>query len=105
MKRQAVLFQARPGLSDEYVRRHSPIWNELEQTLKAFGACNYSIFLHEDTGLLFGYVEIEDEERFQEIAETDVCQRWWRYMTEVLVCEGGKQKGKEWPLREVFHLD
>jgi len=106
MIRKAVLFQAKPGAAAEYERRHNPIWPELEKALKTHGAGNYSIFLHEKTGMLFGYVEIEDEERFQQIAETEVCQRWWRYMTEVLVCESDDStKGKEEALKEVFHLD
>jgi L-rhamnose mutarotase len=36
---------------------------------------NYSIFLHPDTGQLFAYAEIEDELRWQAIAETGVCKR------------------------------
>ena len=106
MIRKAVLFQARPGTAAEYERRHNPIWPELERLLKDYGARNYSIYLHEETNMLFGYAEIEDEERFQKIAETDVCRRWWRYMAEVLVCElPDSPKGKEDGLREVFHLD
>ena len=100
------MFQAKPGMAAEYEKRHNPIWADLEAALKAHGASNYSIFLHEPTGQLFGYVEIEDEAKFARIAETDVCRRWWRYMTEVLVCENNDSpKGKEEPLREVFHLD
>lgn len=106
MIRKAVLFQAKPGMAAEYERRHNPIWPELEKALKAYGASNYSIFLHAETGQLFGYVEIDNEERFAQIAETDVCRRWWRCMTEVLVCErDDSPKGQEAPLREVFHLD
>jgi L-rhamnose mutarotase len=78
----------------------------LQNELKAHGAGNYSIFLDEETGILFGYVEIQDEEQFQQIAQTEVCRRWWRYMAEVLVCESDDSpKGKEVALREVFHLD
>lgn len=105
MIRKAVLFQAKPGKAAEYERRHNPIWPELEKALKDYGASNYSIFVHEATGQLFGYVEIDNEERFSHIAETEVCQRWWRYMTEVLVCDSADSKiGHEEPLREVFHL-
>ncbi|OGD21449.1 MAG: L-rhamnose mutarotase [Candidatus Aminicenantes bacterium RBG_16_63_16] len=106
MIRRAVLFQARPGLAAEYERRHNPIWPELEKALKEHGARNYSIYLHAATGQLFGYVEIDDAERFEKIGETEVCRRWWRYMAEVLVCESADSpKGKEEPLRELFHLD
>ena len=106
MIRQAVLFQAKPGLAAEYQRRHNPIWPELKKALKDYGARNYSIYLHRPTNMLFGYVEIEDEARFQKIAETEVCKKWWRYMTEVLVCESDNSgKGKEEALEEIFHLD
>lgn len=106
MIRKAVLFQARPGMAAEYERRHNPVWPELEAALKEYGAHNYSIYLHEKNNLLFGYVEIEDEQRFLQIAETEVCRRWWRYMAEVLVCGGESgDKGSEEELREVFHLD
>ena len=106
MIRKAFLIQAKPGMAAEYQRRHNPIWTDLKKALKAHGISNYSIFLHENTGALFGYLEIEDEKTFQKIGETDVCKRWWRYMTEVLVCESDdSQKAKEDILREVFHLD
>ena len=106
MLRKAFVIQAQPGMAGEYQRRHNPIWPELEETLKRHGVANYSIFLREDTGELFGYLEVEDEARFQQIAESEVCQRWWRYMTEVLISESPESaKAKEDVLREVFHLD
>jgi len=93
-------------MATEYQRRHNPIWLDLEKALKIHGVCNYSIFLQEDSGALFGYMEVENEETFQKIGESEVCRRWWRYMTEVLVCEkGDNQKAKEVLLKEVFHLD
>jgi L-rhamnose mutarotase len=106
MVRKAFVIQAKPGMAAEYQRRHNPIWPELEETLKRHGVGNYSIFLREDTGELFGYLEVEDEALFQQIAESKVCQRWWRYMTEVLVSESpDSPKAKEDMLKEVFHLD
>ncbi|MCE6990193.1 L-rhamnose mutarotase [Dyadobacter sp. CY323] len=106
MIRKAFLITAKPGLSMEYQKRHNPIWPELEQTLKDHGVSNYSIFLHEATHSLFGYLEVADEELFLRIAETEVCQRWWKYMTEVLICEeGNAAKAQEDMLSEVFHLD
>ena len=106
MIRKAFVIQARPGMAAEYQRRHNPIWPELAETLKRHGVSNYSIFLREDTGELFGCFEVEDEARFQRMAETDVCRRWWRYMTEVLVAESADSpKAKEDMLGEIFHLD
>jgi L-rhamnose mutarotase len=103
--RKSFLIQARPGMAQEYVRRHQQVWPELLETLKSHGVSNYSIFLHEPTGQLLGYLEIEDEARFQRIGETEVCRKWWRWMTEVLVCDAADApKAHEDILREVFHL-
>lgn len=106
MVRKAFVIQAKPGLVAEYVRRHNPIWPELADALKRHGVSNYSIFLREETGELFGFFEVADEVLFARMAETEVCRRWWRYMTEVLVSENpDSPKAKEETLREVFRLD
>ena len=106
MIRKAFVIQAKPGMAQEYEKRHNPIWPALRQALEEHGVSNYSIFLHESTNMLFGYMEVDDEERFQRIGASDVCQRWWGYMKEVLVCDSDDSpKAKEDILRQVFHLD
>ncbi|MCC6580919.1 MAG: L-rhamnose mutarotase, partial [Phycisphaeraceae bacterium] len=84
MIRKAFVMSVNDGQQQEYERRHRPIWQELADTLKAHGAHNYSIFLHPRTGQLFGYVEIEDQARWDAIARTDVCRRWWAHMRELM---------------------
>lgn len=106
MIRKAFLINAKPGMAREYQKRHNPIWPEMEDVLKKYGVSNYSIFLNEDSGALFGYLEIEDENIFRRIGDTEVCQRWWKYMKEVLVSESDENPmAKEEILKEVFHLD
>ncbi|MDR2918168.1 MAG: L-rhamnose mutarotase [Tannerella sp.] len=106
MKRKAFLIQARPGLSGEYKKRHNPIWPELKQGLQEHGVRNYSIFLHENSEYLFGYFEVENEALFNKLGEREIMQRWWKHMTEVLICENdGDPKAKEEMLVEIFHLD
>lgn len=106
MIRKAFLIHAKAGMAREYQKRHNPIWPELEEVLKKYGVSNYSIFLHEDTGALFGYLEIEDENTFRHIGDTEVCRHWWKYMKEVLVSESEENPmAKEEILKEVFHLD
>jgi L-rhamnose mutarotase len=106
MVRKAFLIYAQPGMAEEYQRRHNPIWEDLKKELKKHGVANYSIYLHKDSDQLFGYFEIENEELFNKIGESEVCQHWWKYMTEVLVSESeDSPKAKEDILTEVFHLD
>ena len=91
-------------MEGEYERRHSPIWPELHAMLTARGAHNYSIYLHPVTRQLFAYVEIESDERWASVASTDVCQRWWRYMGDIMPANADCSP-VALPLREVFHID
>lgn len=106
MIRKGFLIQAKPGMAKEYERRHNLLWPELYKVLKEHGVLNYTIFLHEQTNQLFCYVEIENEEKFNAIAENDICKRWWKDMTELLICDSpNANKAKEDTLREIFHID
>jgi L-rhamnose mutarotase len=104
MIRKAFVMSVDAGREAEYERRHQPIWQELADVLKAHGVHNYSIFLHPETRQLFAYVEIEDELRWAAIAKTDVCQRWWKYMGDVMPSNpDGSPISRG--LKEVFHLE
>ena len=104
MKRHAFVMSVLPGQSAEYHRRHNPIWAGLADVLRAHGVHNYSIFHDPTTGQLFATVEIEDEARWQAIAQTDVCRRWWRHMSEIMPANPDGSPVSR-PLTEVFHLD
>jgi L-rhamnose mutarotase len=93
-----------PGSEAEYRRRHQPIWPELEAVLKAQGVRNYSIFLHPETRQLFAYAEVEDEERWQAIAQTEVCRCWWAHMRELMPANPDNSP-VALGLEEVFHIE
>jgi len=104
MIRKAFVMSVHPGQEAEYERRHRPIWQELEETIRAHGGRSYSIYLDAETNLLFAYVELENDERWDAIAQTDVCRRWWKYMREVMPSNPDNSPVSR-ELREVFHLD
>jgi L-rhamnose mutarotase len=104
MLRKAFRMSVYPGREEEYERRHRPIWPELERTLLEHGVRSYSIFLHEQTGVLFGYVEVESEERWAAIAGTEVCRRWWSHMKELMPTHVDESP-VSLELREVFHIE
>lgn len=104
MVRKAFRMSVHPGREAEYERRHRPIWRELEDTLLDHGVLTYSIFLDETTGDLFGYVDVEDESRWDAISQTEVCRRWWRFMRDVMPAEADDRPVSR-PLREVFHVE
>jgi L-rhamnose mutarotase len=103
MIRKSFVMSVQAGLEGEYQRRHRELWPELRSVLKTHGVSNYSIFLLPQTGQLFAYVEIEDEARWQAIAATDVCRRWWWYMAEIMP-HNSDHSPVAAELTEVFHL-
>ena len=84
MIRKAFVMSVHAGKEEAYEQRHSPIWPELEAVLREHGVPSYSIFLHPETRELFAYAEIEDQERWETIAETAVCKRWWAHMKDLM---------------------
>ena len=104
MIRKAFIMTVHPGQEAEYERRHSPIWPELEAVLKAHGVTSYSIFLEPATRQLFAYTEIEDEARWQALAQTEVCRRWWASMRELMPTNPDHSPVAV-ELKEVFHIE
>lgn len=103
MIRKAFVMQVNPGAELEYERRHNPIWPELEKTLRQHGVHTYSIFLLPGTHQLFAYVEFESEQKWNAIAQTEICQRWWAFMREVMPANPDNSPVST-ELREVFHI-
>ncbi|KQN55695.1 L-rhamnose mutarotase [Erwinia sp. E602] len=104
MLRKAFVMQVHADKHQEYQQRHDPIWPELAQVLKDHGAHHYSIFLDAERDLLFAVVEIESEERWAAVAQTEVCQRWWRSMRELMPSNADNSPVSA-ELKSVFYLE
>lgn len=104
MIRKAFLMTLRPECQAEYERRHNPIWPELEAVLKDHGVWAYTIFLNRENDQVFAYAEIESEELWQQIARTEVCQRWWAEMKALMLTNDDNSPSAT-KLEEVFHID
>lgn len=103
MERIASIMYLNPGMEVEYEKRHREIWPEMTETLKEYGASNYSIFLNKDTGHLFAYLEVPDKEKYNQISQTEVCQRWWKHM-EPLMKTNPDNNPVTTELKEVFYM-
>jgi len=88
----------------EYEKRHQCVYKGLEKEIKLAGAKNYSIFLDEETGFLFGVVEVENIEKWEKIAEKNICKEWWEYMKDIMETNSDNSP-KSILLKEVYHLD
>lgn len=104
MIRKAFVMSVHPSRHQDYEARHNPVWPEMLAMLSRHGVHNYSIFLHKETSQLFAYAEIESEERWQAIARTPECRKWWTYMKDVMPSNPDHSPIAH-DLREVFHLD
>ena len=104
MIRKAFKMSVNPGAHAEYERRHNPIWKQLEEALIQHGVLNYSIYLDSPANELFAYVEIESEERWRAIASTEICQRWWRHMRDLMPVNPDNSP-RSLELHEVFHIE
>jgi L-rhamnose mutarotase len=102
--RKAFVMTVDAGQEAEYQRRHTPIWPELEATLKKHGVVTYTIFLLPETRQLFGYVEFEDQAQWDAVAKTAVCQRWWKHMKEIMPSNPDNSPIST-ELKEVFHIE
>ena len=104
MIRKGFKMKLNPGRADEYARRHAALWPEMADMIREFGGHNYSIFLDEETNVLYGYIELEDETRWGASAETAICRKWWDYMADLMDVNPDNSPVSV-PLEQVFHLD
>lgn len=88
----------------EYEKRHNELWPEMKEMIHEYGGKNYSIFLDKETNILYGYIEIESEEKWTKTAETNICKKWWAYMADIMETNYDNSPVSI-DLEEVFHLD
>lgn len=104
MIRKAFKMQLFPGMAEEYQKRHDSLWPEMKEAIHAYGGHNYSIFLDGASGVLYGYIEIEDETRWAALADTPINRKWWDYMADIMETNEDNSPVSV-DLSAVFHLD
>ena len=93
-----------PGQEAEYEKRHNELWPEMKDMIHAHGGKNYSIFLDRETLILYGYIEIEDPDLWAKSAATEINQKWWAYMADIMETNPDNSPVSK-DLNLVFHLD
>lgn len=104
MERLAFKMKLKPGCQEEYRRRHAQVWPEILQLLKETGVSDYSIFLDEETDILFAVQKVSGENNSQQLGHVEVQQRWWSYMADIMEVNPDDSPISI-PLPEVFHAD
>jgi L-rhamnose mutarotase len=103
MVRVAFKMKLKPGCADEYKKRHSTIWPELVTLLKQNNVHDYSIFLDEETNILFAVQKVDGDAGSQDLGSLDIVKKWWAYMADIMDTNQDNSPVTV-PLKEVFYL-
>jgi L-rhamnose mutarotase len=103
MQRIAFKMKLFKGCEAEYKKRHNEIWPELQSLLKNAGIKDYSIFLDEESDILFGYLTIEDAMMLDKLPDEPVMKKWWAHMKDIMETNDDHSPVSI-PLKEVFYL-
>ena len=103
MKRFAFKMKLKQGFRDEYKKRHDEIWPELEKLIRSTGVSDYSIFLDEETHILFAVQKQSGAESSQDLGQNPVVKKWWAYMSDIMETNPDNSPVTV-PLEEVFYL-
>jgi L-rhamnose mutarotase len=104
MQRRAFTMRIKPGFELEYRKRHDEIWPELSRLLKAAGIRDYSIYLDKNTGILFAFQKLTDNNTNDDLPSHPIMKKWWAYMADVMETNSDNSP-VACPLEEVFHTD
>lgn len=103
MAKYYFTYQCRPGMEQEYIKRHEAVWPEVIRALREAGLSNFTTFMKDNQ--LFAFIEADDFRaswaKFQANPDT---QRWEKYMSEVLLTDVTKGE-MEVIDQVVFHMD
>lgn len=103
-KRLAFKMKVHPGGFEEYKKRHDNLWPELRRLLKDAGISEYSIFFDRETNYLFAFQKQAGEKGSQDLGQTEIVQKWWKYMADIMETHPDHSPVSV-PLEEVFYME
>lgn len=103
MEKYAFKMHLNPGCHAEYKKRHDEIWPELVTLLKQAGISDYSIYLDEQTNILFGVLWRTDDHRMDSLPGHEIMQKWWAHMADIMETHSTDEPIAV-PLTPVFHM-
>ena len=104
MKRLAFKMHLNEGQKEEYKRRHNQLWPELHKLLKEAGVSEYSIFLDEETHILFAFQKVSGDGGSQDLGQTEIVHKWCKYMSDIMATNPDNSPVTK-PLEELFYME
>jgi L-rhamnose mutarotase len=102
-ERYAFRMKLHPGQEAEYRRRHDEIWPELIDLLQQSGVSDYSIWLDEDTHILFGTLTRTMTHDMAALPDHPVMKKWWAHMADIMATNADNSPISI-DLKPVFHM-
>ncbi|QQR38430.1 L-rhamnose mutarotase [Devosia rhizoryzae] len=99
----AFVLKVKPGMADEYRRRHDSLWPEMRQALLDQGIIYYEIYFHGDSGLLFAHT-IRSGPYDAKESEAPAITRWRAHMRDIMELEDDGPAYRR-VLERIFLLD
>ncbi len=56
MTRKGFKMKLYPGMAKEYEKRHNELWPQMQDMIHEYGGKNYTIFLDQETSVLYGFI-------------------------------------------------
>jgi L-rhamnose mutarotase len=104
MERLAFKMYLNEGQKEEYKKRHNAFWPELHKLLKGAGVSEYSIFLDEETSILFAFQKVSGEGGSQDLGQTEIVKKWWKFMADIMKTNPDNSPVSV-ALEEVFYME
>ena len=103
MQRVAFKMKLLKGFEQEYKKRNDALWPELKTLLKKTAIKDYSIFLDEETNVLFAYLTIDDVAKLNDLPNEEIMKKWWNHMKDIMETNEDNSPVNI-SLKEVFYL-
>lgn len=103
MERIAFKMKLLPGYAEEYKKGHDEIWPRLVILLKETGISDYSIFLDEETNVLFAVLKVDRVADLNKLPQNLAMREWWEFMGDIMEINPDNSPLST-PLKDVFYL-
>ena len=104
MIRRSFRMTLKEGRLEEYKRKHDEVWPEISEILRSSGVTNYSIYYDKKDNTLIEYMELTDDNTFDQMEELETIKKWNIFMKDLLVTKSEEDASPIVDeLLEVFH--
>ena len=104
MIRRSFRMTLKEGKLEEYKKKHDEVWPEISEILATAGVTNYSIYYDKKDNTLIEYMELTDDNTFDQMEELETIKKWNIFMQDLLVTRSKEEASPVVSeLLEVFH--